>query len=31
VLFLWIAVVGFWLSRVNLSLVNAGLRERPQQ
>ena len=31
VLFVWIAVVGFWLSRVNLLLVNAGLRERPQQ
>jgi heme/copper-type cytochrome/quinol oxidase subunit 3 len=29
VLFVWIAVVGFWLSRVNLSLANAGLRERP--
>jgi hypothetical protein len=29
VLFVWIAVVGFWLSRVNLSLANSALRERP--
>jgi len=31
VLFVWIAVVSFWLSRVNLSLVNAGLRGHPQR